>query len=77
MKTTLMMLSGAVMFTATFVAWYWLNALGCAMNTTGCAGVTLHWRDWEALQLFIPTFALGLGLMIVGLWLILVRRRSG
>jgi len=75
MKTTLLLVSGALIFGVTFGAWYWLNALGCAMNTTGCKGVTLNWQDWEALQFFAPTFLLGIGLMIAGGWRILKRRR--
>jgi len=73
MKTTLLIVSGALVFGATFAGWYWLNALACGMNTTGCRGVTLNWGDWEALRFFVPTFLLGLGLMIAGGWRLLLR----
>jgi hypothetical protein len=73
MKTTLLLVSGALIFDVTFAAWYWLNALGCAMNTTGCRGVRLKWGDWEALRFFAPTFVLGIGLMLAGGWRIVKR----
>ena len=76
MKGILLFVAGAVVFGITFAAWYWLNALACGMNTTGCKGVTLHWADWEALRFFVPTFLLGLALMIAGGWRFLVRQRS-
>ena len=76
MRTTLLLVSGALIFGVTFAAWYWLNAFACGMNTTGCKGVTLNWGDWEALQIFVPTFLLGIGLMIAGGWRILRRKRS-
>lgn len=73
MKTKFFLVSGALIFGMTFAGWYYLNALACGMNTTGCKGVTLHWGDWEALQLFVPTFLLGIGLMIAGGWRLLKR----
>jgi len=73
MKTTLQLVSGALIFGMTFAGWYLLNSYACGMNTTGCKGVTLHWGDWEALQFFMPTFLLGLGLMIAGGWRLLRR----
>jgi hypothetical protein len=76
MKTTLLIVTGALIFGATFAAWYWLNAFGCGMNTTGCNQVSLNWGDWEALQLFVPTFLLGIGLMLAGLWRLRRRDRS-
>ncbi|MCA1297831.1 hypothetical protein [Stappia indica] len=68
MKAVLLLVSGALIFGVTFAAWYWLNAFGCGMNPTGCGGVSLHWDDWEALQHFVPTFLLGMALMVAGLW---------
>ncbi|MEM5472954.1 hypothetical protein WNZ14_14570 [Hoeflea sp. AS60] len=76
MKTALLLVSGALIFGVTFAGWYWLNAFGCGMNTTGCSGFSLNWEDWEALQLFVPTFVLGLALMIAGGWRLLARYRS-
>lgn len=76
MKTAFLMGSGALIFGVTFAAWYWLNAFGCGMNTTGCNGFSLNWDDWEALQLFVPTFVLGIGLMIAGFWRMLAGPRS-
>ena len=73
MKTTLLMATGMLIFGGTFAAWYWLNAFACGMNTTGCRGFSLNWRDWEALQVFVPTFLLGLGLMLAGGWRMLRR----
>ncbi len=73
MKAILLFGSGAIIFGITFAAWYWLNALGCGMNPTGCKGFTLNWRDWEALRLFVPTFLLGIGLMAAGAWFYLSR----
>ena len=75
MKALVMFVSGAVIFGITFFGWYWINALGCAMNTTGCRGVTLNWDDWETLQLFLPTFLLGGGLMATGAWVRFSRQR--
>ena len=76
MKTTLLIVSGTLMFSVTFAAWYWLNAFACGMNTTGCRKISLNWRDWEALQFITPTFLLGLGLMLAGGWRLLRRDRS-
>ena len=75
MKTALLFGSGALIFAVTFAGWYWLNAFGCGMNPTGCNGVSLNWDDWEALRLFVPTFLLGLGLMMAGGWRLLARTR--
>lgn len=74
MKTALLLVSGILVFGATFAAWYWLNAYACGMNTTGCSGFSLNWGDWEALRFFVPTFFLGIGLMLVGGWRLLTRR---
>ena len=62
------MIVGAVIFGATFAGWYLLNAFACGMSPTGCTGFSLKWHDWEALQLFVPTFVLGGALFRVGLW---------
>jgi hypothetical protein len=59
---------GAVIFGLTFAAWVYLNALGCAMNTTGCSNLSLHWTDFETLRFFLPTFAIGAFLMALALW---------
>jgi len=67
-KTTLLLVTGALIFGITLAAWYWLNAFACGMNTTGCRGVTLNWADWEALKFFLPSFVLGLGLLLAGGW---------
>lgn len=75
MKTTLLIVSGTLLFGLTFAAWYWLNAFAYGMNTTGCRQVSLNWGDWEALQIFAPTFLLGLGLILAGGWRLL--RRDG
>ncbi|TKT79028.1 hypothetical protein XW59_008800 [Aquamicrobium sp. LC103] len=63
---------GAVIFGATFAAWWWLNAFACGMNPTGCGEVELRWDDWEALRFFVPTFAIGAMLMAIGF----VRKRA-
>lgn len=68
MKTLLIFAAGALIFSVTFLAWVWLNAFACGMNTTGCSGFSLSWHDWEALRLFIPTFLIGAGLMVWGVW---------
>ena len=76
MKTTLLIVTGALIFGVTFAGWYWLNAFGCGMNTTGCSHFSLNWGVWEALRLFVPTFLLGMGLMLAGLWRLVRRDRS-
>ncbi len=38
------------------------------MSPTGCTSFSLKWRDWEALQLFVPTFVLGGAIFLFGLW---------
>jgi len=73
MKAVFIFLLGLLIFGLTMFAWIWLNALGCGMNPTGCKHFTIAWTDWEALQFFIPTFALGAGLMV---WGVMLRRRS-
>ncbi len=73
MKAILLLTSGAILCSATAAGWVWLNALACGMNTTGCSKLTLNWDDWESLSFFVPSFALGLGLMAAGGWRILKR----
>lgn len=75
MKSALLMFFGAVIFAITFAAWWYLNALACGMNTTGCRGVTLAWGDWEALQFFVPTFIIGAAMFLFGVWKIVRRNR--
>lgn len=64
----ILMIIGAVIFGGTFAGWYLLNAFACGMSTTGCTGFSLKWRDWEALQLFVPTFVIGGAVFLLGLW---------
>lgn len=64
----ILMLVGAVIFGATFAGWYLLNAFACGMSPTGCTGFSLKWRDWEALQIFVPTFVIGAVVFLFGLW---------
>ena len=68
MKPVWLFATGAAIFGVTFVGWYWLNALACGMNPTGCRQIRLNWGDWEALRYFLPTFGLGVALMAFGLW---------
>jgi len=68
MKAILLLMSGATLFGVTFAAWYWLNALAAGMNPTGASHFSLNWSDWEALRYFVPTFVIGIGLMIAGIW---------
>ena len=75
MKATLLIVAGLLLFGATFAAWYWFNAFACGMNTTGCNGFSLNWGDWEALQFFMPTILLGIGLVLAGAWRLLTRSR--
>lgn len=74
MKTTLLVVSGALILAATFAMFYLFNAYACGMNPTGCRGVVLNWDDWETLQFFTPTFLLGIALLIAGIWRLLKRR---
>ncbi|MBX9462970.1 MAG: hypothetical protein KL840_08360 [Aquamicrobium sp.] len=68
MKSSILMIIGAIVVGATFVGWWSLNAFACGMNSTGCTGFSLAWDDWEALQYFVPTFVIGAVVFIVGLW---------
>ncbi len=68
MKAALLIIGGVTLSGVTFGAWYWLNALACGMNTTGCSNFHLNWKDWETLRFFLPPFLLGLGLIGAGLW---------
>ena len=68
MKAIILFASGAILFGVTFAGWYWLNAMACGMNTTGCSSFSLNWGDWEALRIFVPTFLIGIGLMVAGAW---------
>lgn len=74
MKAFLIFVGGLIIFSATFLAWVWLNAFACGMNPTGCNGFSLNWHDWEALRMFVPTFLIGAGLMSWGVLIALKRR---
>lgn len=69
-----MMALGLILAGATFAGWYALNAFACGMKPTGCGRVTLQWHDWEALQLFVPSFVAGVVIFAYGLWRHLRRR---
>ncbi len=49
-----------------FAAFYYLSALGCAMNTTGCRNLRLRFFSEEALYLFFIPLVLGLSLSAYG-----------
>tara|TARA_R110000787_G_scaffold33456_7_gene87437 strand:- start:510 stop:827 length:318 start_codon:yes stop_codon:yes gene_type:complete len=74
MKTTLLLVSGALVLLATFALFYLFNAYACGMNPTGCRGFVLNWDDWETLRFLAPTFLLGMALLIAGTWRLLTRR---
>lgn len=79
MKAVLIFLAGLIIFSATIFEWVWLNAIACGTSTTGCNWFLLSWHDWVALQMFIPTFLIGAGLMFWGvkLWLNQRNQRKG
>ena len=54
MKALIVFITGLVVFGVTFAGWVYLNGLGC---------------DFEALQIFLPTFILGAVLMLLGVWM--------
>ena len=59
MKALIVFITGLVVFGVTFAGWVYLNGFGCGMN----------WSDFEALQIFLPTFILGAVLMLLGVWM--------
>ncbi|WP_339770013.1 hypothetical protein [uncultured Pseudosulfitobacter sp.] len=69
MKALIVFITGLVVFGVTFAGWVYLNGFGCGMNPTGCGGFSLNWSDFEALQIFLPTFILGAVLMLLGVWM--------
>ncbi|SFB39898.1 hypothetical protein SAMN03159496_03452 [Rhizobium sp. NFR07] len=68
----LMMGAGVAIFLGTAAAWYWVAAFGCGMATTGCINfsIPMPWEDPELFGVLGPFFGLGVGLVVVGKWVV-------
>lgn len=67
-----LMTLGLVIVIAAVVAWYWVAAFGCGMNTTGCRDIRIPmpWEDPELFGVLGPFFGLGVAVFVLGKWVV-------